>query len=204
MFDSYSEFLFPRQVVISKDLEYETYKDELINYCLNKKIEDPEGVQNTNIHGWHSDNIISDHFLPSIFNERIQNNVFLCLKNELKLLHPHNFDIDRMWIQISQKNSYNNIHNHPFSYYSGVFYVKSTNSDECGSIVFHPFGDANEYQPIICLDNQHLNKNKMNTNYMFYPIEGMLILFPSSLRHSVEENQTNTDRISIGFDIMFY
>lgn len=201
MFETYSEFIFPRQVVLSKDLEYQTYKDELINYCLNKKVEDPMGQKYTNIHGWQSDSILDDSKLPKMFKERLKLNLKTNIKKHLDL--KSDCWIHRMWIQISHKNSYNLIHNHPFSHYSGVFYVKTTNSSKSGCINFHPFNNANDYQELLYRNSQVLNENNMHTLKSYIPTEGMMLLFPSSLQHSVSENLTNTDRISIAFDVLF-
>jgi uncharacterized protein (TIGR02466 family) len=202
MFDVHSEFLFPRQVIISKDLEYEYYREDLITYCLNKKSEDPEGQHFTNVYGWQSDIILHDKKLPKIFKERIKQNVFYCLENELNILAT-SINIHRMWIQISQKNSFNIQHTHPMTHYSGVFYVKTPNSNECGNLTFHPFSDSNHYQPLLFVHDEILKKNNMSVSKTYIPSEGTLFLFPSGLRHSVSVNQTNYDRISIAFDILF-
>ena len=37
--------------------------------------------------------------------------------------------------------------------------------------------------------------------YYFTPIEGRILLFPSSLEHEVEENKSDEDRISYSFNI---
>jgi len=200
MFETYSQFLFPRQVILSRDLEYETYKDELVNYCLNKKVQNPIGEKYTNMGGWQSDSILDDPKLPKIFEKRLKLNLNR-VQNELNL--THNCYIHRMWIQISQKNCYNNRHSHPFSHYSGVFYVKSTNSAECGRINLYPFNDANNYQELLYRNPEWLNKNNMNTHKSYVPHEGLVIMFPSGLPHCVSENETNTDRISIAFDVLF-
>lgn len=201
MFETHSEFLFPRQVILSKDLEYETYKEELVNYCLNKKIEDPEGKKFTNIHGWQSDIILDDPKLPKLFKNRLELNIKTNIKNHLDLIED--CWIHRMWIQISQKNSYNLMHNHPFSHYSGVFYVKTTNSPECGCINLYPFCNSNDYQELLFRNSEILDKNNMHTYKSYIPIEGLMIMFPSGLKHSVSENETNSDRISIAFDVLF-
>ena len=203
MFDVHSEFLFPRQVIISKDLEYETYKDQLVNYCLNKKIQNSVGEKYTNVNGWQSGEILYDENLPKVFKERILENVIFCLNKELKIKNSMNVKIHRMWIQISQKDSYNTIHNHPFSHYSGVFYVKSTNNYNCGTINFYPYSDANNYQHLLFVNEKILEKYNMKPSISYIPVEGMTMLFPSELKHSVSTNNTNTDRISIAFDVLF-
>ena len=203
MFEVYSEFLFPRQVIISKDLQYSSYKEELIKYCLNKKNEDPTGQKFTNINSWQSDEILYDQLLCNVFRERIKTNVSSSIKKELKLFDNVGVNIIRMWIQISQKNSFNITHNHPFCHYSGVFYVKTSNDLSCGSLCFHPYSNANEYQSLIFSEEEFLDKNNMNCSKTYIPIEGTTILFPSGLRHSVQLNNTNSDRISIAFDILF-
>jgi uncharacterized protein (TIGR02466 family) len=206
MFDVHSEFLFPRQLVISKDLEYHSYKDELISYCLNKKVENHKGNKYTNVHSWQSDDILKDSVsgkIPRLFEQRIRQNVFNCLKNELKISNPQKHKIHRMWIQISQKGSYNVSHNHPFSHYSGVFYVKTTNNANCGCINFYSCSNSNDYQELLFRNSEILKSNNMQVKLSYIPYEGTIFLFPSGLIHSVSENETNSDRISIAFDILF-
>ena len=46
------------------------------------------------------------------------------------------------------------------------------------------------------------NQNKLNSNMVsFQPKEGMLVLFPSYLQHSVNVNKTDEERIVISFNI---
>ena len=40
--------------------------------------------------------------------------------------------------------------------------------------------------------------------YYFRPMEGRLLIFPSSLEHEVKENKSNEDRISVPFNLTFY
>ena len=39
--------------------------------------------------------------------------------------------------------------------------------------------------------------------YRIVPTEGLMVLFPSHLRHGVEQNQSDEDRISMAFNIDF-
>ena len=46
------------------------------------------------------------------------------------------------------------------------------------------------------------NPNNLNTNIVsIKPEEGLLVLFPSYLHHSVDVNRSNEDRIVISFNI---
>ena len=39
--------------------------------------------------------------------------------------------------------------------------------------------------------------------YMFPPTEGTILLFPASIMHKVESNQSDEDRISVAFNLTF-
>jgi uncharacterized protein (TIGR02466 family) len=102
--------------------------------------------------------------------------------------------ITQSWINKNDINQSHHIHNHDNSIISGVYYI-SPNIPS--SILFHRNKDSNisynigSYNPFNSLDY------KVNVQ------QGMLILFPSSLNHSVENNTGSEQRISLAFNTFF-
>ena len=101
------------------------------------------------------------------------------------------------WANIKPHAGAHQAHTHPNNYLSGVYYV--TAPPKCGSIVFHdPRNDPYIVAPLVS------GPNPFNSRFVnFEPKVGMCLLFPSWLMHSVEPNQSDSDRISISFNMMF-
>ena len=101
-------------------------------------------------------------------------------------------DITQSWINVSKTNGYHNMHTHPNSIISGVFYFE-THTDTPG-ITFHKSN----------LNNFQLSRNKISDYtsdiHTIFPEKGDLILFPSNLLHHVDNNQSSNRRISLSFN----
>ena len=101
-----------------------------------------------------------------------------------------------MWVNINKTGDYNEIHDHnPYdgTALSGVFYVKTPAN--CGRIRFY------DPRPFITKAPDMQYYNDGNTYHYFDPEPNMLLIFPAWLKHMVEPNKSNEDRISISFNI---
>ena len=106
-----------------------------------------------------------------------------------KPLRNHGF-----WVNINKSSNYNVPHLHPGCVFSGVFYLKAPK--DAGSIIFHAdFGDKVEYSNQVkkLTDIFHIDWKVPIT-------DGLLLIFPSWLKHSVELSETESERISIAFN----
>ena len=94
-----------------------------------------------------------------------------------------------IWFNVNRYKDNNSSHFHPFSVYSGVYYVETP--ENCGSIKFeHPALDLLYYY----------NKGKAGL-YSLPAIENTLYIFPSWLKHFVQANENKEEeRISISFN----
>ena len=102
------------------------------------------------------------------------------------------------WVVEHNPNDFGQMHHHANSLISGVYYLDIP--EHSGDITFHkPAGLTNifhvstdipfkEYTPINC------------GRWSFTPREGDIILFPSHLLHSIEQNETNKLRYSLAFN----
>jgi len=108
-----------------------------------------------------------------------------------------NHYFSNFWINISGKHNYNRLHSHSGSFISGAYYIKVPKNS--GGIVF-------ENPAYMFIENTFTNRNAWNSynspEWRIEPQEGQLIMFPSYLRHYVEENKRDEDRISLSFNIV--
>lgn len=161
--------------------------DELSRILHSMRDADPNGSQVSNIMGYQSSKF---DVVPMIHDDIISRASIImkeyCTKTPV---------ITDAWFNINGHGATNAQHHHPGAFLSGVYYVKA--SQQSGAICFHR--DASEAF-IIQSFSDHLND--LTTPIMTLPVrEGLLLLFPSWLTHSVQHNTDQYDRISIAFNI---
>jgi len=202
MFEISSKFIFPKQVIVSDDKQYPKYRSQLIEFCYEQLSKDREGQHYTNVGGWqsHPHNLLWDEKF-NIFKERLWENINECLNHQFMIQDNVYIDMPRLWINISGQNHYNVSHTHPMSHLTGVFYIKCL--ENCGNIEFISSSNANDIQELSYRKNKIKDDNLMYESMSFSPVEGRLLLFPSSLIHLVCLNKSNSDRMSISFDLVF-
>lgn len=106
----------------------------------------------------------------------------LCITNDIC--------ITQSWINYNKHGENHHLHNHSNSIVSGVFYVKGDTP-----IRFHTF---NTHWPL-ALD--YSKSNFYNSEELIFNAKpGKVFLFPSTLFHSVDTNQSGDERISIAFN----
>ena len=138
-------------------------------------------------------------------NNILENIVFKNLKDDLYLRVKDYFDkivsssnnitpyITQSWLNYTETNQFHHKHSHPNSLVSGLFYINC--HEEYDKINF--FND--NYKSIV-LDVE--NYNLYNSETCLLSVKtGDIILFPSSLHHSVETKQGNNTRISLAFNV---
>ena len=94
------------------------------------------------------------------------------------------------WHVILKKQGYQESHNHPAGWLSGVIYLKVVPS-------------LDNYEGAIEFSlNGFYYSNKSSPELLYQPKSGDIILFPSSLNHRTLPFFTNTERIVIAFDLL--
>lgn len=99
-----------------------------------------------------------------------------------------------MWCNINGKHSYHAEHLHPFSHISGVFYISCSKGS--GDISFKDPRPGRMMVPPPVAHSSPENSLMVKIG----PEDGKLLLFPSFLEHSVAQNPTDTERVSISFN----
>jgi uncharacterized protein (TIGR02466 family) len=107
------------------------------------------------------------------------------------------FAITGCWANVGPQGAWHKGHTHPNNYLSGVYYVKTPPGGD--GIVFHdPRPQVNVISPRVA------TRTDANSQSARVPVqEGRLVVFPSWFGHSVPPNDSEGERISVAFNIMF-
>ncbi len=178
--------------IISKHREI---NEKMFKYIKSLQKIDRSGINRSNLLGWHSKDFDLELEQPRFFVNSISPQLNSVLADMGWDIKNQEIKITGMWAVINKKNSSNAMHIHSNNYISAAYYVKAPVN--CGDIVFYDPRFAATYRyPKIS------KTNKLNSNMVsFQPKEGMLVLFPSYLQHSVNVNKTDKERIVISFNI---
>ena len=103
-------------------------------------------------------------------------------------------ELYNIWININPPNSYNHLHNHTNSVLSGVYYVDAQEGQ--GNIQFERPDNGEYHIPAQVEKGTYYT----STRATYASKTGALYIFPGWLKHSVQGNQSTSDRISISFN----
>ena len=175
--------VFPTPVQIYK------YEDS-----IEKELKHVEGIewkqQVANANFKTKDSYLTKHEqlkdLTSFFKECIDDYCNTIINSEQRLV------ITQLWGNRNPKGSKHHEHVHPNSIISGVFYLRQDPK-------LPPIQFSKSNQDSMKLDPRKYNSYNAET-FLLPCTSGELILFPSSLRHSVPVNQGDEERISLSFN----
>ena len=106
-------------------------------------------------------------------------------------------EITGCWINVAAKGSRHHEHSHPNNYLSGVYYLATPPGT--GSIMFY---DPRPQAHVLSMPTKRYTPGTASS--MTVSVQpGRLVLFHSWLRHAVEMNLAEQDRISLSFNLMF-
>lgn len=187
-------------------IAYAIPEAERLNAALLEEIavrrgSDP-GVVRSNRKGWHSE---SDFFLrrePA--HLELATAVAGAAHDATARVAPKEIDTSQYgmtimgWINVNPPGAHNVPHDHPGSFWSGVYYVKNDqptgDPSGGGTITFIDARSAPAGQPLV-------RAPALKGLQSLHPQPGTLLLFPSTLKHLVSPNDSTEDRISIAFNV---
>jgi uncharacterized protein (TIGR02466 family) len=149
----------------------------------------------SNIGGWQSKNLFitdvdsTELKLFNIINQKVQ-----IVADEASFRKQKILMLDNWWVNINGKGNYNQVHIHPRSLISGVFYVQVPEGPS-GDLMFPRSHD--EY---FLLTNTEFNSTVSCVRAQYKPRKGRLMLFLSCTQHEVGVNETNEKRMSVSFN----
>jgi len=116
-------------------------------------------------------------------------------KGVLRYRYDESF-FTQSWFCVNEPGNYFDIHNHPNNVISGVFFMRG--EGDSGNLTFHkPYASIAQIQPDILFDPN--NPRTFRTVVAPF-VEYNLVLFPASLQHSVERNDSKKNRVSFAFN----
>ena len=187
--------LFPSIVHRIEIDNFDDYKDQIIKDIYYEKDNDPEGRKLSNIGGWQSESVYVENcksrFIQKIMIESLTN--FKPMSNKTSMFVEG-------WTNINEPGNLNVKHVHPRCHLSGVLWIKTPKN--CGNILFETPKFFEQYQELKSYTDEFRLKTNSYENYFFYPKEGKILIFPSSLNHLVEKNESDEDRISYSFNLV--
>jgi uncharacterized protein (TIGR02466 family) len=116
--------------------------------------------------------------------------------NEFNKLHNSRatYVIKESWLNIYKKGDYQEYHHHANSTYSAVYFLKS--NKECAKIFFE-----NPIEPEMLPIRDIEKENEMTFKRChFEPIENSLLIFRSYMKHMVEQQKSDFERITIAIN----
>jgi len=190
------------QVQLDLDLE------KLTEFAFQMQNKDKKGsnVPRSSRGGWQSNDITEENHEEFIrlkkeisqYLQTYHSEVFQGMEFKTNVVQS----IANTWVNINEKNHWNEWHLHPGATLSGVYYIKHDGCVENGNILFkHP---VNQFTYIITnhwpLELIKKHNEVTSKEISFTPKSNMLLLFPSWLKHKVQVNLKNESRISLSFN----
>ena len=186
---------FPTPVWTLQLDSYESVNEQMYRFIKTTQSKDNEGISKSNIKGWHSKDFNMQENEPKNFIKFILPAIEQVITDMNWEKQKQSININNMWAIINTGGSANLRHQHGNSTISGAYYVRAPKNS--GDIVFYDPRPAPVYTYPKALSPNLLNAQVNGIN----PKEGALVLFPSYLDHSVNENLSNEERIVISFNI---
>jgi len=101
------------------------------------------------------------------------------------------------WANVSKSGHYNSVHDHPGTTWSGVYYVSAgkveTNDPANGRLEL--------LDPRVGVSLFGREEGLLGGRYFIEPMPGLMVLFPSWLKHMVHPFFGSGERISISFNV---
>ena len=183
--------LFPTSVYVDEFSLTDTERDFLLSVPLNRNDDDVASVSSTRLNeeeGYQS------------FLRKVDQHVYEYAFNIMKLDPQYGLKCHCAWVNRNDTGDRTNPHHHSNSLISGVYYI-DVEAESQGAIDFTdekcgPFGKFftllkyTEQE----IRNSHISQIKVKN--------GMILLFPSILKHGVAMNRSLTPRYTTAFDYM--
>ena len=167
----------------------EVDNEKIKNYAYSLKSADDGGVVRSNVGGWHSS---KQSNIPKYMNNLLDSFCDIIQKN---ITNGEEVSVDNWWFNINHKGVLNTHHSHPGADYSLVYYVKT--HEDCGDLILKRSDDK------VLFNREFVHHYEMeNPDCLIKPEDGQLVIFPAWLKHSVDINRNNNDRISLAVNFV--
>jgi uncharacterized protein (TIGR02466 family) len=108
--------------------------------------------------------------------------------------YTNEFEITTSWFTMSTKGQSSNFHNHNNCMMSAVLYLQT--NENSGNIIFENFSNSR-----FALHIEEYNVFN-SPQWFLKPEDGLLVIFPSEVHHKIVENESDTTRYSLAFNLI--
>ena len=194
--------IFVTPIWVFENLPIDNSKlEEHVQRLRNKDPEsrNPENYQDILTVKWKSYNLNSKDFLAtpelnkliSIVNDNV-NECFL----ELNARETSKLELSDAWYNIYDVGSSLEGHTHPGNCLSATYYIKYPPNSGYFTCATGDRTNVYQYNAKYFTDRNELTREK----FLYEPVVGTLIVFPSNLYHFVTPNRSDDQRISMAFN----
>jgi|TARA_B100001093_G_scaffold504482_1_gene560395 uncharacterized protein (TIGR02466 family) len=184
--------------IVFAGINDEINRTALKNIALAWRNKEPELAGNSNEGGWHSRSIENVDLLPPDIRDPLTQMVVELDKAIEYCRTSAGFpplEMQNFWINVNGPGAYHTLHNHQDAMLSGVFYI-DVPTDNMGDLQFYRGDEAQYYIP----DNLSTYNTITSTMATYPPKPGMVVIFPSWVKHAVKQNRSDAERIAISFN----
>ena len=185
---------FPQAFYVAENLLEPDYLKKLQDRVYSIKDGNPSGGSNWVLRPYNTLDTyeLKDDPVFSTLLVKIEEKTFAFNKEHNSDYH---YKIKESWLNVYDKNDQQEYHCHAGHTYSAVFFLKS--NEDCAKIIFENPTEP-DMMPIKNL--KELNGLSFKRCH-FNPIENSLLIFRSYMRHMVDKQETDSERISIAVNL---
>jgi uncharacterized protein (TIGR02466 family) len=188
-----AHFWFPTTIYVAENVLSEEENQQIIDRVYQIKESTPKGGENWQCNMYNTlgtYNFVNDHTFEKLISET-NSHVFEFVR---LLGSAEKYLPVEIWANVSEKNAFQEYHAHSLSTFSAVYYASVP--ENSGKIWFE-----SPLEPDMLPVKNITNYNPLSFRNAYYtPKKGTLMIFRSYLKHMVEVNNSDSDRISIAFN----
>jgi|TARA_R110000764_G_scaffold68906_1_gene142806 uncharacterized protein (TIGR02466 family) len=187
------EKFFPTLVGFSENKNHKAIENNLVEKCYKLKKEIKSGGQN-----WIAKNTYNTSYTYNLFNDEDFKLLNDWVVSEIKsyadsIGYDNNLTCDAAWFNSYKKYDYQDVHEHSPNTISAIYFLKA-NPNTCAKTYFYS-SCYDGLQPKSKIENIDTN-----TTISVNPLSGLLLVFRSNIKHSVEQQLSNDERISLAYN----
>jgi uncharacterized protein (TIGR02466 family) len=173
--------------------------NEALKAAIFARREQAAGTTLSNVGGWQSEPDVMDWQVPELerLREWIHRAFGSIMGRELGTTNFKSRYVVTGWANINEYGDYNRSHTHPNHHWSGVYYVDIGKPDQSVG----PNGVIEYIDPRPAIGVLDLPGITSSGTWTLMPEPGLMLMFPSWLRHSVLPYFGESSRITIAFNL---
>ncbi len=197
--------LFPTPILKARPPNADALNRALLESISAHRAGNP-GIDRSNIGGWHSDTDMTAwggepaRSLATFAIEEVSSHMV-----DVARAGKRKFDWSiEMWANVNRSGDANQLHCHPAAYWSGVYYPDPGGAEResgGGELVVEDPRYPLAYMTVPDLLLKNDDESPMYSQVAIRPEPGLLVLFPSWLRHSVRPHRGERERVSIALNL---